>query len=47
MLADNNKQHYLFVKSLSGLLKKEYACSDNYCINCLKSFKTKLKLKKY
>ena len=46
MINDNEKQHYLFVKNLNALLKK-YACSDNYCINCLKPFRTKQKLKSH
>ena len=41
VLNDNEKQQYLFVKNLNGLLKKQYACSENYCINCLKPNKTK------
>ena len=45
MISDDEKQHYLFVKNLNALLKKEYGCSDNYCINCLKPFRTKQKLK--
>ena len=44
---DNKKQHYLFVKNLNVLLKKEHACSENYCINCLKPFRTKQKLKRH
>ena len=35
--------HYFFVKNLNSLLKKEYACSENYCINCLKVFRAKQK----
>ena len=31
------KGHYLFVKNLNSLLKKEYACSKHFCINCLKN----------
>ena len=45
MLADYDKQHYLFVKSLSLLLKKICACSDHYYTNCLKPFTIKLKLR--
>ena len=41
MIVDNEKQHYL-----NALLKKQYACSENYCINCLKPFKTKQSIKK-
>ena len=43
MINDNEKQHYRFVENVNALLKK-YACSDNYCINCLKPFRTKQKL---
>ena len=47
MITDNEKHspHYLFVKSLNASLKKEYACSENYRIDYLKSFRTKQKLK--
>ena len=52
MISDNEcnspeKQHYLFVKNLNALLKKQYACSENYCINCLKPFRTKARLKNH
>ena len=46
LLKDNEIKH-LFVKNLNALLKRIYACSENYCINCLKPFRTKRKLKKY
>ena len=42
IISDGQKQHYLFVKNLNSLLKKIYACSENYCFNCLKPFRTKL-----
>ena len=42
MINGNEKQHYLFVKNLNALLKKQYACSENYCIHCLKPFRTML-----
>ena len=45
MISDNEKQHYFFVKNFHALLKKQYACSENYCINCLKPFRIKQKLK--
>ena len=41
MINDNEKQHYLFVKNL------KHACSDNYCINCLKPFRIKQKTKSH
>ena len=47
MISDNEKQHYLFIKNLNALLKKEYACSENYCSNCLKPFRANQKLKKH
>ena len=47
IISDEQKQHYIFVKNLNTLLKKQYACSENYCINCLKQFRTKQKLKKH
>ena len=47
MVSDNEKQHYLYVKNLNALLKKQYACSENYCINYLKPFRKKQKLKVY
>ena len=45
MIVDNEK--HLFAKHLNALLKKQYACSENYCINCLKPFRTKQNLKKH
>ena len=39
IITDGQKQHYLFVKNLNSLLKKKYACSENYCLNCLKPFR--------
>ena len=47
IITDDQKQHYLFVKNLNSLLKKKYACSENYCLNCLRLFRTKLKLKQH
>ena len=46
-ISDEQKQHYIFVKNLNALLKKHYACSENYCINYLKPFRIKQKLKKH
>ena len=45
IITDGQKQHYLFVKNLNSLLKKKYACSENYCLNCLKPFRTNSSLK--
>ena len=42
MISDNEKQHYLAVKKLNGLLKKNTAHSGECCINCLKLFVNKL-----
>ena len=47
IISDEHKQHYIFVKNLNALLKKQYACSENYSINCLKQFRTKQQLKKH
>ena len=41
MITDGQKQDYLFVKNLNSLLKKTYACSENYCLICLKAFRIK------
>ena len=43
----DQKQHYLFVKNLNSLLKRKYACSESYSLNCLRTFRTKLKLKQH
>ena len=37
MINNDEKQHCLIVKNLSALLKTTCACSENYCINCLKT----------
>ena len=37
MITDNNKEHYLFVKTLNALLKNNKSHHINYfCIDCLK-----------
>ena len=46
IISDNEKQHYVAVKNLNFLLKDKNKCSEHFCINCFKKFRTKLKLKK-
>ena len=41
MITDNEKQDYLAVKRLNGLLKKKKAFSGEVCIDCLKVFVNK------
>ena len=38
-------KHYVAVKNLNSLLKDKSKCSKHFCINCLKPFRTKQKLK--
>ena len=47
MITDNNKQHYLAVKRLNGLLKKKTQHSRECCINCLKLFVNKTTFKNH
>ena len=47
ILTDNNKQHYVAVRNLNSLLKDKNKCSEHFCINCFKTFRTKRKLKKH
>ena len=42
MINDNKKQHYLAVKRLNGLFKKETSDGGECCLNCLKLFVNKL-----
>ena len=43
MITDNNKQHYIFVKTFNALLKNKNNHHINYfCINCLRRLTTKL-----
>ena len=46
---DNEKWHYLAVKSLSRLLRgiTSNHNGDFYCLSCLHSYRTKQKLKKH
>ena len=38
IITDGQKQYHIFVKKINSLLKKKYACSENYCLNYLKPF---------
>ena len=48
-ITDNEKQHYLAVKTLSALFSKIASKHDRcfYCLNCLHSFKPENKLKEH
>ena len=43
MISDNEKWHYLTVRSLSALLKEITSKhkGDSYCLNCFHSYRTK------
>ena len=45
IITDGEKQHYLVVKNLNSLLGIGSVCSMKDCLDCFKSFRTKLKLK--
>ena len=48
MITDNDKEHYIFVKTLDALLKNKNNHNACYfCISCLKRFTAKLGLKKH
>ena len=49
MITDNEKWHYLTVKSVSGLLRgiTSNHHGDSYCLNCFHSYTTMKKLKKH
>ena len=47
IISDNENQHYVAVKNLNSLLKDKSKCSEHFCINCIKKFRTKPKLKKH
>ena len=47
ILQDNEKQNYLTVKRLNGLLKKKTGHSGESCINCLKLFVNKCSFLKH
>ena len=40
MITDGQRWHYLAVKKLNALLKKRTDHSGNYCLNCIKLFRT-------
>ena len=46
MINDNEKQHYLAVKKLNGLLKIKTGHSGDCCLNCLKLFVNKFSVQK-
>ena len=37
-------KHYVIVKNLNSLLKDKNKCSEHFCINCFKNFRTKSRL---
>ena len=47
IITNGKKEHNLFVKNLNFLLKPLNHCSEHYCLNCLKPFRTKPKLEKH
>ena len=47
MISDREKRHYLAVKNLNGLIKKETGHSGGCCIDCLKLFINKLTFQKH
>ena len=49
MISDNEKWHYLTVRSLSALLMSITSShkGDSYCLNCFHSYRTKKALKKH
>ena len=47
ILSDHQKQHYVAVKKLNSLLKDKNKCSEHFCINCFKKFRTKSRVEKH
>ena len=47
IISDEQKQHYVAVKNLNSLLKDKNKCSEHFCINFFKRFRTKLRLEKH
>ena len=47
IITDGQKQHYVCVKNLNSLLKPLNHCSEHYCLNCLKPFRTKSRLERH
>ena len=40
-------KHYVAVKNLNVLLKDKGKCSEHFCVNCFKKFRTKPRLEKH
>ena len=47
IILGNEKQNYVAVKNLNSLLKDKGKCSEHFCVNCFKMFRTKQKIKKH
>ena len=47
ILTDEQKQHNVAVKNLNSLLKDKNKCSEHFCINYFKKFRTKSRLEKH
>ena len=45
IITDRQNQHYTPVKNLNYLLRTGNDCSEKYCLNCFKKFRTNLKFK--
>ena len=43
----NSPQKHVSVKNLNSLLKDKNKCSEHFCINCFKKFRTKSRLEKH
>ena len=46
-MTDDQKQHYVPVKNLNTFLKDKNRCSEHFCFNCSKKFRTKSRLEKH
>ena len=47
IITDGEKEHYVCVQNLYSLLKTKGKCSEDYCLNCFKRFRTKSRLEKH
>ena len=47
IITDCQRKHYVCVKKSKSSLKPLNHCSENYCLNCLKPFRTKSRLEKH
>ena len=47
IISDEQKHHYVAVKNLNSLLKDKNKCSEHFCINFFKRFRTKPRLEKH